>query len=363
MGLSCGLIGLPLCGKTTIYNAITAAGASSYDDSEMNRTVVNIPDWRIQPLLEIYHSPKSVPATLELVDIPGLRAGSTSGEGHGTRLLGHIKDVEALLHVVRCFEDDNVPFEYDTINPRRDVETVDLELMVADSQTLHHKISRLSKGVHAGDKHAIHEAANCKKVNAGLEQGIPARQQDLSQPELASVSECNLLSLKPVLYIANIKSMDDAASGHIKALQAVADAEGSQMITVCGRDENEINQLEPEERPEFLKALGLEKSSLERLLHAAYRTLGLVNFFTANDKELHVWTCHRGDKAPTAAGKIHTDMEKGFIRMEVIHYQDLLELGSEAAAAKAGKQRIEGRAYEVQDGDMVKVLFSSVHGR
>lgn len=363
MGLNCGLIGLPRCGKTTIYNAITAAGALSYDGSEMNRAVVNVPDWRIQPLVEIYHSSKIVPATLELVDIPGLKTGSTSDKGRGTRLLGHIKDVEALLHVVRCFEDDSIPFEYDTINPGRDVETVDLELMVADSQTLSNKISRLSKKTSAADKHAVSEAANCRKVNAGLEQGVPARRQNLSELELASLSECNLLSLKPVLYIANIKSIDDTASGHVKELQAIADAEGSEMITICGRDENEINQLKPEERPEFLKALGLEESSLGRLLHAAYRTLGLVSFFTANENEFHVWTCHRGDKAPAAAGKIHSDMEKGFIRMEVIHYQDMIELGSEAAAARAGKQRIEGVSYEVQDGDIVVVLFSSTHGK
>jgi GTP-binding protein YchF len=359
VGLNCGLVGLPSCGKTTIYNAITAAGVASYGSSEMNRAAVNVPDPRIQPLADMYKPAKIVPATLEVVDIPGLKAGSTVGEGHGAKLLGHIKDVDAVLHVVRCFEDDNVPFEYDTINPARDVETIDLELMVADSQTLRNKINRLSKKAKASDKEATREVTDCEKVNTGLNEGVPARKQNLNEQELASVRECNLISLKPVLYTANIKSMDDAENRHVEALQAIADAEGSEMVTVCGQDEADISQLDPEDQQEFLKELGLEESSMARLLRAAYRMLGLVNFFTATEKEVHVWTCRKGDKAPTAAGKIHTDMEKGFIRMEVIRYEDLIELGSEAAVAKAGKQRIEGKTYEVQDGDIVWVRFSA----
>lgn len=359
MGLNCGLVGLPSCGKTTIYNAITAAGVASYGGSEMNRAAVNVPDPRIQPLVETYKPAKTVPATLEVVDIPGLKAGSTVGEGRGTKLLGHIKDVDAVLHVVRCFEDEKVPFEYDAIDPARDVETVDLEMMVADSQTLQNKINRLARKEKVKDKDAAREAADCEKVKAGLDDGVPARKQNLNEQELASVRECNLLSLKPVLYIANIKSMDDADNSHVKALQAIADAEGSEMITVCGRDEADISQLDPQDQQEFLKELGLEESSMARLIRAAYRMLGLVNFFTATEKEVHIWTCRKGDKAPTAAGKIHTDMEKGFIRMEVIRYEHLVELGSEAAVAKAGKQRIEGKAYEVQDGDIVWVRFSA----
>ncbi|MFQ5963484.1 MAG: redox-regulated ATPase YchF [Candidatus Scalinduaceae bacterium] len=358
MGLSCGLVGLPSCGKTTILNAITAAGAASYDGTEMNRAIVNVPDPRIQALVKIYNPPKVVPATLEVVDIPGLKAGSTAGEGHGTKLLGHIKDVEALLHVVRCFKDDNVPFEYDTIDPVRDVETMDLELIVADSQTLQNKINRLTKKARKGDKNVAREVTDCEKIRANLEEGIPARKQGMNEHELSSVLECNLLSFKPVLYIANIKSIDDANNRYVKVLQSIADAEGSEMVTVCGRDEAEISQLEPEDQQVFLKDLGLAESSMERLLCSANLILGLVNFFTAGEKEVHVWTCHKGDKAPTAAGKIHTDMEKGFIRMEVITYDDLVELGSEAAAAKAGKQRIEGKTYEVRDGDVVVVRFN-----
>jgi hypothetical protein len=305
----------------------------------------------------MYRPQKVVPATLEVVDIPGLRAGP-QGDGHGLRLLGHIKDAEALLHVVRCFEDDGIPFEHKTIDPVRDIETVDLELMVADSNTLENKIKHLAKKVRAGDKEAVRDSANCEKVYAAIQQGTPARRQKLSVQEIASIRECNLASLKPVLYIANIKSMEDADNRHVKALQRMADDEGTEAIVVCGKDEADISQLGPDERQEFLRELGLKESSMERLLSAAYKMLGLINFFTTGEDEVRAWTCRKEDKAPVAAGKIHTDMEKGFIRMEVIRYEDLMELGSEAAIAKAGRQRLEGRDYEVQDGDIVAVRFS-----
>lgn len=323
----------------------------------MNRAAVAIPDRRIEALASIYQPPKITPAALEVVDIPGLTSGSTAGEGRGARLLAHLKDVDALLHVVRCFDDDSVPFAYATIDPARDVETIDLEMMVADSQTLDNKINRLAKKART-DADVARQVADCQKVKATFEQGIPARRQNLTPEELANIRECHLVSLKPVLYVANIKSMEDISNRHVKALRGVADAEVSQMVAVCGRDEAEISSLDTADQPEFLAALGLEESSMERLLRAANRMLGLVNFFTAGEREVHVWTCQLGDTAPVAAGKIHTDMEEGFIRMEVIRCEDLVELGSEAAVAKAGKQRVEGRAYEVQDGDVVVVLFN-----
>ena len=355
MGLSCGLVGLPSCGKTTIFNALTAAGASGYG-TEMNRAVVNVPDQRIKKLVEMYHPRKTVPSTLDVVDIPGLQ--TTQGDGRGSKLLGHIKDVEALLHVVRCFEDGSIPFTFETIDPIRDVETIDLELMAADSTTLQNKLVRLEKKVHANDKDAIRENEHCQKIYAAIQQGIPARKQKLTPQEMASVFECNLVSLKPVLYIANIKTMADAANKHVAALKQIADAEIAQLITVCGKDEADISQLAPEEQKEFLKDLGLTESSMERLMHAAYQILGLINFFTVGEDEVRAWTCKKNDKAPVAAGKIHKDMEKGFIRLEVIKYEDLMESGSEAAVAKAGKKHIEGREYEVQDGDIVMVLFN-----
>ncbi|MBI2852834.1 MAG: redox-regulated ATPase YchF [Chloroflexi bacterium] len=358
MGLKCGLVGLPSCGKTVIFNAITAAGASSYDGSEMNRAVVSVPDQRLNVLAEMYRPRKVVPATLEVVDIPGIETGSR-GDGRGSRLLGYIKNVDALLHVIRCFEDGSVPSGRGTVDPVRDIETVDLELMAADSTTLENKIKRLEKKVRGGDKDAVRDTTNCQKVYDAIQQGIPARKQGLNAQELASVYDCQLVSLRPVLYIANIRSIEEAGSEPVVALEQCARGEGAKAIVVCGKDEADISQLEKDEQQEFLRELGLKESSMERLIGAAYAMLGLVNFFTTGEDEVRIWTCGKGDKAPVAAGKIHTDLEKGFIRMEVIRYEDLAELGSEVAVARAGKQRIEGREYEVQDGDIVVVRFNS----
>ena len=358
MSLSCGLVGLPSCGKTVIFNAITAARVSSYGGSEMNRAVVKLPDQRLERLIEMYRPRKEVSATLEIVDIPGLEVGPLRSE-RGSRLLGNIKDVEAVLHVLRCFEYGSVPLDDKTVDPVRDIETVDLELMVADSVTLEHKMNRLTKRVRGRDKDAIQEFADCEKVHAAIGQGIPVRKQDLNAHEMASIDECNLVSLKPVMYIANIRSNEDMDNRHVTALRQFAHAENVEMIIVYGKDEADISQLELSDQREFLQELGLEESSRDRLLRAAYRMLGVVNFFTTGEDEVRAWTCRKGDKAPVAAGKIHTDMEKGFIRMEVISYPDLVELGSETAVARAGRQRIESREYEVQDGDIVKVLFNS----
>jgi len=359
MSLSCGLVGLSACGKTTIYNAVTAAGAASYDGSEMHRVIVNVPDPRIQVLAKLYNHTRTIPATMQIVDIQGIAADSAAKPGRGARSLKHIKDVDALLHVVRCFELVGSSSRQSSIDPGRDVETVDLELMIADSQTVQNKIDRLSKKVRAGDDDAVRQMADCEKIKDGLDQGTPARQQGLNDRAIASVRECNLVSLKPVLYIANIESMEDAESSHVSMLHVIAEADNSEVITVCGRDEADISQLDPADRQEFLTELGLQESSMERLLRAAYRKLGLVNFFTVGKDEVRAWTCHKGDKAPVAAGKIHTDMERGFIRMEVMRYDDLIELGSEAAVVKTGKQHIEGKAYEVQEGDIVVVLFNT----
>ncbi len=357
MALSCGLIGLAFCGKTVIFKAITASRVSGLSGSDMNRLVIKVPDRRLERLAAMYKPRKVVPTTLEVVDIPGLSVRPQT-DSRGFRLLGHIKNVDALLHVVRCFEGNNVPFEYGTVDTVRDVETVDLELMVADGVTLENKIVRLAKRLRAADKDAVREAAICEKVLAGIQQGIPARRQGLTVQERASLRDCNLVSLKPVLYIANIKSVEDNTNEYVAALKGIADAEQAEMIVVCGKDEADISELEPAEQADFLRALGLEESSMERLVHAAYRALELVTFFTVGEDEVRAWTCRRGDKAPVAAGKIHTDMEKGFIRVEVIACEDLVGLGSEAAVAKAGRKHVESREYQVQDGDTVSVLFN-----
>jgi len=357
MGLSCGLIGISGCGKTTIFNAITAAGVSSFGVTEMNHSIVKVPDERFKKLVDMYHPRKQVPATLDVVDIPGLKPDGNNSGGSGFKQLGHIKNVEALLHVVRCFEDQSVPYGYDTVNPVRDIETVDLELMAADSITLKNKIERMTKKAKAGDKDAAREVTICEKVLAALEQGIPARRQEFTQHELNSLYECNLVSLKPVLYVANVKSLD-SGNKHVAALTGYAQNEKADVVVISGKDEAEISQLASEDRPEFLKELGLQESSMERLLNTANKMLKMVTFFTVGEDEVRAWNCKKGDKAPQAAGKIHTDMEKGFVRMEVIHYNDLMELGSEDAVAKSGKQHLEGKEYEVQDGDIVVVRFN-----
>ena len=357
MALSCGLIGIASSGKTVIFKAITSSRVLSTNPSDMNRMIIKVPDSRLDKLAAMYEPNKVVPTTIEMVDIPGL---STSGpsDGKGFRLLGHIKNVDALIHVVRCFEDGNVPFEYDTIDPKRDVETVDLELMVADSATLENKLTRLAKKVRMGEKDAVRESTACEKVLNLIKEGIPARRQNLSSAELAAIYDCNLVSLKAVVYVANIKIPEDADNKHVAALKQIAESEPTEIVIVRGKDEADIADLEPEDQKEFLKELGLEHSSMERLVYAAYRKLDLITFFTVGKDEVRAWTCHRGDKAPAAAGKIHTDLEKGFIRMETISYEDLISLGSEAAVAKAGKKRVESREYVVQDGDIVQVLFN-----
>ena len=358
MSFICGIVGLPGVGKTAIFNAITAAGAGSFGKDEANRAVVQVPDSRIEPLVKMYNAPKTVPAQMEVVDIPGLKAGSTAAGGRGSKLLAHIKDVDAVIHVVRCFEDANLPHEYDTINPVRDVETIDLEMVVADAQTVQNKIDRLAKKAKSGDADAKRDLAALEAVKAGFDSGTPARRMGLGERELAAVFDCNLVSLKPVLYVANLKTPADADNAHVAALREAAAAESAETVIVCGRDEADIAQLDPEDQRVFLSELGLEESSMERLIRAAYRTLGLVNFITAGPKEVHIWTCDKGSKAPQAAGKIHSDMEQGFIRMEVIAYDDLIALGSEAAVTKAGKMRVEGKDYVVKDGDIVVIRFN-----
>lgn len=356
MALQCGLIGIPSSGKTIIFNAITSARAPLYNASEVNRVIVNLPDQRMDRLVEMYHPRKVVPATLEVLDTAGIKPEDT---GRRSRLISNIKDVEALLHVVRCFEDAQVPFEYPTVDPVRDVETVDLEMMASDSSTLQNKLERLTKKTKSGDKDAVRETEHCERVLAGIQEGIPVRRQDLSPQEVASIKECNLVSAKPVLYIANIKMMLEAGNKHVSALKDLAARENTETIVICGKDEADIAELEADEREVFMKELGIEQSAIERLLQAAYRKLGLINFFTTGEDEVRAWTCRKGDKAPVAAGKIHSDMEAGFIRMEVMKYTDLIELGSEAAVAKAGKHRLEGRDYVVQDGDIVMVRFNA----
>ena len=358
MNFSCGIMGLPGVGKTCLYNAITAAGAAAFGGDEANRAVVQVPDGRVAPLVALYKAPKSVYAQMEIVDIPGLARGSSANGGRGGKLLGHLKDADALLHVARCFEYAGLPHASPTIDPVRDVEAIDLEMMVADLQTVQNKIDRLAKRVRVGEAEAKRETDALEKVKTALEQGTPARRQAMDAITRHAAQDCHLASQKPVVYIANIRLPQEADGPHARALAALAERENAPCMAFCARDEAEIAQMDAADQAVFLEELGLRESSIERLTQAAYQALGLVNFLTAGPKEVHVWTCQAGQKAPAAAGKIHTDMEKGFIRMEVIRCADLLELGSEAAVAKAGKARVEGKDYVIQDGDVVVVRFN-----
>jgi ribosome-binding ATPase len=353
MALRCGLIGRPGCGKTTVFNAVTAAGASSFDAAELHRATVEVPDPRVEELVKFYQPKKIVRASVEVADIPGLVAGEAAGGGRASRLLTHVKEADVLVHIVRCF-----PSAEGDPNPIHDAELIDLELMAADATTLGRKRDRIVKRARTGDKDAALELADCEGVSARLQEGLPARRQELSERERQSVFECNLLSLKPVLYVANVGTPDALDGPPVAALRSWAANEGAETVAICGRDEADLSELPAEERAPFLEELGLAELSIERVIHAAYRELALVDFFTAGEKEVHVWTCHHGDKAPAAAGKIHSDMERGFVRMEVIPYADLIALGSEDAVAKAGKRRLEGRDYEVQDGDIVIIRFT-----
>lgn len=288
-----------------------------------------------------------------LVDIPGLEQGATAEGGRGSKLLTHIKEADVLIHVVRCFENGHEP-----IDALHDVELIDLELMAADSLTLQRKVERLAKRVRTGDKNAILESDQCQRVLAQLDEGIPARRQALSDVERDAVFECTLMSLKPVLYVANVDSRKELESDAVRVLREYGAKEGSEVVTICGRDEAEISELPAEDRHVFLQELGVGESSAERILRAAYQELRLADFFTAGEKEVRVWTCEKGSTAAVAAGKIHSDMERGFVRMEVIAYEDLVTYGSEAAAIQGGKRRLEGKDYCVQDGDVVVVRFS-----
>jgi ribosome-binding ATPase len=353
MTLRCGLIGRPICGKTTVFNAVTSAHASLFDAADAHRAMVSIPDPRVRRLAKVFAPAKVTPAVMELVDIPGLEETSTTEGNRGSRLLTHIKESDMLIHVVRCFENGHPP-----ATPVDDLERVDLALMAADAQTLERKLERLSKRRKTGDKEAVRESDLCGKVLEALHEGVPARRQGLTAAERAAVLDCTLMSLKPVLYVANVESSHEMAGSSVESLQRIAATEGAAVVPICGRDEADIAELPEEERLQFLEELGLHEPSVERLIHAAYGELGLVDFFTAGEKEVRVWTCRAGSLAPAAAGKIHSDMERGFIRMEVIAYGDLIEHGSEEAAIQAGKQRVEGKEYVVQDGDVVVVRFS-----
>ncbi len=361
-----GIVGLPNVGKSTLFNAITQAGAESanypFCTIEPNVGVVAVPDERLEKLRDMYNPQKFTPATVEFVDIAGLVKGASKGEGLGNKFLSHIREVDAIVHVVRCFEDPNIVHVDGKIGPSRDIETINMELIFADMESLEKRIDKTKKSMKGGDKKYLPELNLLEKIYAALEDGKSARTLTYSKEEREILKEISLLTLKPVIYAANV-SEDDFAGGidsnpYIKELAEIADAEGSEVLPICARIEEEITELEDSEKDEFLKELGIEESGLNRLIKKSYHLLGLISYLTAGEPEVRAWTIKRGTKAPQAAGKIHTDFERGFIRAEVVSFDDLMDCGTYAAAREKGLVRLEGKEYVMNDGDIVLFRFN-----
>lgn len=361
-----GIVGLPNVGKSTLFNSLTKAGAESanypFCTIDPNVGIVTVPDERLKLLGDFYHSKKVTPAVIEFVDIAGLVKGASKGEGLGNQFLANIREVDAIVHVVRCFEDSNVIHVDGSVNPLRDIETINLELIFSDLEILERRIAKVTKTARM-DKEAAKELDFLQKVKQHLEDGKMAITMEMeSDDEVVWMGTYNLLTWKPVIYAANVAEdelADDAASNpHVQAVKEYAAEQGSEIFVICAQIEQEIAELDDDEKKMFLEDLGLEESGLEKLVKASYRLLGLMSFLTSGEDETRAWTIKIGTKAPQAAGKIHTDFERGFIKAEVVNYQDLLDCGSYAGAREKGLVRMEGKEYVVQDGDVILFRFN-----
>jgi GTP-binding protein YchF len=365
MALKAGIVGLPNVGKSTLFNAITQAGAESanypFCTIDPNVGVVEVPDERLEKLAEIIQPQRIVPTAFEFVDIAGLVKGASKGEGLGNKFLAHIREVDAIVHVVRCFEDENITHVSGGVNPLNDIETINLELILADVETLEKRLERTKKNMKSGDKKFAAEAEVLERIKEALYNDRPARSVELSDEERLLVRDLHLITMKPVLYAANVSEAEagDASNNpHVAKVREFAAAEGAEVVAISAKVEAEIAELEGEDRQMFLEELGLKQSGLDRLIQAAYKLLGLETYFTAGEKEVRAWTIRRGTKAPQAAGVIHSDFERGFIRAEVVSYEDLIEAGSMNGAKEKGKLRLEGKDYVVQDGDVMHFRFN-----